>query len=173
VGTREARQPRAQFRESLGVIGIDQRLRVTEEGVADEVVLLTVVPTDKADRQRPVHALFAGAVNAALLFVDELARIVIPKPKVLVSKSAPLFRGELGEYGVDADLDWCSTFVEVTPEVEVVLVDDRATIQTLRAEHEVKRLTDGRLPGVIAADEQCVRPEMDLAVFYTPEVLNP
>src|SRR4051794_6535530 len=110
--------------------------RMVEERPRFEVVLGTVVSSPKDDRQRPSDALAIGTLNASRLFIDKNAFLVVPSTN-LISKAANSLLGQIRENRADSNECWCPLSIEVVSGKEIVLIDRRATKETLWAQHEV------------------------------------
>lgn len=73
----------------------------------------------------------------------------------------------------DFDLYWHDLHffrVQINPRMEVVLVDDGASGQSLRAEHKVDAFQESRFSGVVVADQNRMAFEMNLRILNAAKI---
>jgi hypothetical protein len=114
-----------------------------------EIVVVALVPTAKTDPQR---LLDGGILDSGDRSVDERTRGFVPEFQVAL-EVANLFRTEIDDRHHNFDGDRITFSVEIAAGVEVVLIDRRRAVDAIGAEREIDGLNDGRLPGVIVADQ--------------------
>ena len=136
---------------------------MVEERVSDEVVFFAVIASYKDDRERPDSSIVISGLETVRFLVNERELLVIPAPDVL-EKPAQLLLREVGEHGANANLAWVALVAKVGAVGEVMLIDDRTTVEALRSQDQLECLAYRGLSDVVSADEQGVLLE-DYAYF--------
>lgn len=100
---------------------------MVEERVADEVVLGLIVAADEDDRQRPALLRAVPILRARVALIGKIARSGVPTAQMSMELQLGL-RCQIGENGLDANLDRFLLRIEIPTAMEVVLVDDRPPV---------------------------------------------
>lgn len=144
---------------------------MVKESVTDEIILFPVVSTNEDDRKSPDRSLAICRFNTIRLLVYEGEGRVVPASEML-EEPALLFVGESGQYSANANVTGTAVFAYVVTVVEIVLIDNRTTVETFRSQHKFERFADGGLSNVIPADQQCVLLKLNATGNDSTKVLD-
>src|SRR5437868_5168900 len=110
-----------------------------EEGVAHEIVFITVVATDEYERQRPDRGRAIGVIERIFRVVYEDVGAIVPATQMSAESSGCLFR-QFDEDCFDPNFDSGAVSIQILPAVKIVLVYDGPTKDPLRSEDEIECL---------------------------------
>ncbi len=102
-----------------------------EEGVANEVILGLVVTAKEDNGQRPSLLRPIAIPRAARPLIGEITRNVVPPSKMTMEAKLGFLR-KISQDRLNADLYRLFVVVKISTTIEVVLVNDRPSIEPLR-----------------------------------------
>jgi hypothetical protein len=143
--------------------------RRAKEGACFEIVVVELVPTAKTDAQGLLDVLTFNCGHGRAR--DQSARSFVPEFQVTL-EVPHLFRAEIDDRYLDFNRNRIAIAVEITPRVEIVLVDRRRPADAIRPEREIDSLDDGRLSRVVVADKDGMSRQRQLSFGNPAKILD-
>jgi hypothetical protein len=167
--TRERNPPLAEFDLGLLVESIHFPSRMIEEGVPDEIILVSVITADEQQRQGPDRARRVGLIQPVIPFVDESTGLIVPPAQMTAETACCLF-GKIDKDSLNANFYRGTVRGQITPTVEVVLVNDRPAKEALRPKYEIERFAYSRFADVVPTDKKRMAGKIDAAMIDASEI---